>query len=348
MANLSILVGTSEGLSVARDESIVQVEQLAGRAITALACEGPTRWALVDGQSLWRSIDGERWSQVAQADSADATCLSPAPSGLLLGTEGARLLRLENNALVGLQSFDHVEGRDAWYTPWGDPADTRSISVAPSGAIYVNVHVGGVVRSRDDGRSWRPTLDIEADVHQVLAHPRRPGIVFAAAAVGLGISLDGGDSWRFETEGLHATYLRGVAMADDTVLVSASTGPSGRRAAIYRKRLDRSGRREDAGGRYGGGAGRSGDAGTRVSDGDAEMGDAGGRSGEDAGGRFERCRQGLPDWFHGNIDTGCLAASGATVVFGTEDGAVYRSTDAGERWQTVAKGLPQVTCVVTA
>jgi hypothetical protein len=302
MANLSILIGTPEGLSVARGESIVQVEELAGRAVTALAHEGRTLWALVDGQSLWRSIDGERWSQVAQADSADVTCLWPTPSGLLIGTEGARLLRLENNTLVRVQSFDHVEGRDAWYTPWGDPADTRSVSADRSGAIYVNVHVGGVVRSRDDGRSWRPTVDIEADVHQVLAHPERPGIVFAAAAIGLGVSLDGGESWRFETEGLHATYLRAVAVAGDTVLVSASTGPSGRRAAVYRTRGD-------------------------------------GR------GPLEQCREGLPEWFHGNIDTGCLAASGSAVAFGTENGAVYLSLDGGRRWELITKGLPGILCV---
>jgi hypothetical protein len=93
-----------------------------------------------------------------------------------------------------------------------------------------------------------------------------------------------------------------VAVSGDTVLVSASTGPGGRRAALYRMRLD-------------------------------------------GGAPFERCRDGLPSWFGDNVDTGCLAAAGPVVVCGTEDGRVFRSLDAGERWEILVKGLPPVSCV---
>jgi photosystem II stability/assembly factor-like uncharacterized protein len=114
----------------------------------------------------------------------------------------------------------------------------RSIAVALDGTLHVNVHVGGVVRSRDGGVSWAPTVDIEVDVHQVRAHPTRSSVVLVAAYEGFGISRDGGDSWEFLTGGMHAHYARAVAVADDTVFVSASTGPRGRRAALYRKPLD--------------------------------------------------------------------------------------------------------------
>src|SRR5207249_3911316 len=102
-----------------------------------------------------------------------ATCVAPTRDGVLVGTEQARLFRLTGAGLAPMPSFETVEGRDAWYTPWGDPADVRSIAVALDGAIHVNVHVGGVARSRDGGTSWAPTVDIESDVHQVLAHPTR-------------------------------------------------------------------------------------------------------------------------------------------------------------------------------
>ena len=92
-----------------------------------------------------------------------------------------------------VESFEAIDGRDAWYTPWGDPADVRSIAAALDGTLHVNVHVGGVARSRDAGRSWAPTVDIESDVHQVLAHPARADVVLAAAAAGFGLSRDGGD-----------------------------------------------------------------------------------------------------------------------------------------------------------
>jgi hypothetical protein len=106
-----------------------------------------------------------------------------------------------------------------------------------------------VARSRDDGRSWAPTVDIEVDVHQVLAHPTRPDVVLLAAYEGFGVSRDGGDSWQFVTDGMHAHYSRAVAVSDDTVLVSASTGPAGRRSALYRKPLDGDGPFERCGDR---------------------------------------------------------------------------------------------------
>ena len=297
-----IRVGTREGLWEIAGDQVFPLDALTGKSLTALALDGARGWALVDGRTLWEGTDGA-WKECLTIDGPAATCLATTPIGLVIGTERAHLLRRDGVELTAVGSFETIDGRDAWYTPWGDPADVRSISAALDGALYVNVHVGGVVRSRDDGRTWTPTVDIECDVHQVLTHPVRSEVVLAAAADGFGVSRDGGASWRFITAGLHAHYLRAVAVSDDTVLVSASTGPGGRRAALYRARLD----------------------------------------GESA---FERCGDGLPPWFGDNIDTGCLAASGALVACGTEDGRVFRSLDGGRRWDVAAKGLPPVTCVV--
>ena len=66
------------------------------------------------------------------------------------------------------------------------------------------------------------------------------------------------------------------------------------------------------------------------------------------GGPFERCRQGLPEGFDRNIDTFCLVASGTAAAFGTADGLVFMSGDAGATWVTVATGLPPVRAVVFA
>jgi hypothetical protein len=111
-----------------------------------------------------------------------------------------------------------------------------------------------------------------------------------------------GRSARPATAGLHARYLRAVAVSEETVWVTVSTGPRGKRAAIYRRPL-------------------AGDA------------------------PFERCRRGLPEWFEGNIDTACLAASGQQVAFGTEDGRLFHSLDGGGSWAFLAQGLPAVRCV---
>ncbi|HZF03106.1 MAG TPA: hypothetical protein VE932_02095 [Patescibacteria group bacterium] len=296
-----IFVGTGSGLWLLQGDTARPVEALAGRSVTALALGPASVWAVADGSTLWALRDGA-WTTRAAIDGPPATCVAPTHDGVLVGTAQARLFRLTGAGLAPVRAFEAVEGRDAWYTPWGDPADVRSIAVALDGVMHVNIHVGGVARSRDGGASWAPTVDIEKDVHQVLAHPSRAEIVMVAAAEGFGLSRDGGDSWRFATAGLHAHYLRAVTVAGDHVLVSASTGFRGRRSAIYRRPLD------------------------------------GGR-------RFERCSEGLPAWFDDNIDTACLAAAGPLVVFGTGDGRVYRSVDAGARWELALKGLPPVGCV---
>jgi hypothetical protein len=292
-----ILVATDDGLHVVNGEGVVRVDDLAGRGVPALALDGETAWAIVDGRELWRSADGLRWSRFAPILKRKAMCMALTPAGLLVGTSRAHLLRLEQDKLVPVPSFEEAEGRDAWYTPWGAPADVRSISAGQT--IYVNVHVGGVLRSTDGGDAWRPTLDIEEDVHQVLAPRDRPGLVLVAAAAGFGVSHDAGDTWRWDNDGLHAHYCRAVALAGDTVLVSASTGHHGRRAAVYRRVLE-------------------------------------------GGAHFERCQSGLPEWFSDNVDTGCLVALGPTAVIGSEDGCVFLSRDAGERWVAVAKGLAPV------
>ncbi len=247
-----ILIATDAGLWTLGPEGARPIDALAGRAVTAIAFAGRRVWVLVDGRELWaegaEAADGpRRWAEITTIEGPAGTCLAPTPVGLLIGTEQAHLLRLAGTQLTPIESFDDVAGREAWYTPWGDPADVRSISAEPAGAIYVNVHVGGVVRSRDSGASWTPTLDIEVDVHQVLAPAHPPGVVLVAAAVGLGVSRDGGDSWDFLTAGLHARYSRAVAVADGTVLVTASTGPSGRRSALHRRPLDGDGAFERVG-----------------------------------------------------------------------------------------------------
>jgi len=232
-----IFIGTAGGLWALEGDGARTVEPLAGRSVTALALDGVRTWAVVDGSTLLEHRDGV-WTPRATIEGPSATCLAPTPEGLLVGTEQAHLYRVTEAGLARIDAFERVDGREAWYTPWGDPADVRSIGVARDGAIHVNVHVGGVARSRDGGASWAPTVDIEQDVHQVLAHPSRPDVVVVASAEGFGISRDGGDSWTFATAGLHAHYSRAVAVAGDHVLLSAATGFRGRRAALYRTPLD--------------------------------------------------------------------------------------------------------------
>jgi hypothetical protein len=280
-----ILVGTEHGVSELDGGPL-----LTGHRVVWL----DARSVLTDGGDVVEIAPGGR--TLTHVD--DATCFARTQRGLLVGTARAHLVR--DGGVV--ESFDGVPGRDDWYTPWGGPPDTRSIAEATDGTLHVNVHVGGIPRSRDGGETWQPTIDVDADVHQVLAHPTDPKLILAAGAIGLCVSRDGGDSYDVLTDGLHSTYARAVAIAGDVVLVTASAGPRGGRAAVYRTiiAMDRP---------------------------------------------FERCTDGVPDWFDDNIDTGCLSALDDTAVFGTVDGEVYVSGDAGSTWERAASGLPPVRAV---
>ncbi|HEV8167289.1 MAG TPA: hypothetical protein VGR74_23070 [Actinomycetota bacterium] len=330
----TILVGTEDGIHTAGDGQAPA--RLPGRAVDALTAGADgALWALADARELWR-YDGDGEGRAAASSPGQSLrCLavipgstgappwgspdpsarftgappwgSPDPSAgtVLAGTAEAHLLRLDAGELRPVEPFDRVEGRDGWYTPWGGPPDVRSVAVGADGALWVNVHVGGIPTSPDGGRTWRPTIEVDADVHQVLAHPHDPGRVLAATARGLADSADAGGTWTYLTEGMHARYCRAVALAGDTVVVSCSTGPRGGRAALYRRPLD-----------------------------------------APAATPFERCRDGLPEWFPANIDTACVDASGPAVAFGTAAGEVFASTDAGASWERVADGLPPVRCLL--
>jgi hypothetical protein len=211
---------------------------LAGQDVNGLTVDGETAWGLVGGKELvCRQTVGGDFREVATSDRWAATSLLAARAGVLVGTAEAHLLRLVDGRLEPVAGFEEAAGRDAWYTPWGGPPDVRSMSEADDGVVLVNVHVGGIVRSADGGRSWHPTIDIDADVHQVVAVAGRPSLALAAAAVGLASSRDGGLTWDVEDDGLHASYCRAVAVAGDHVLLSASTGPGGSRSALYRRPL---------------------------------------------------------------------------------------------------------------
>jgi len=317
-------VGTNDGLfEIDLDATAPEAGPVGGfhgQEVTALAhdSDGERVWAVTDGRTLRLEETAGAWLEAAHSDRYDLTCVFASSGGLLAGTDEAHLLRLDGDALTPVDAFEQVKGRNRWYTPWGGPPAVRSLCQDLAGRLHVNVHVGGIPRSPDDGSTWEATIDIDADVHQVLPHPAKPDMVFAAAAVGLACSEDGGRRWRTEIEGLHATYARAVAVAlpEETdqqgqamVLVSVSSGPGGRRSAVYR----------------------------------ASLADTPG-----GGLQFERCQRGLPDWFSTNVDTGCLAASGTATLLGTADGALYASKDAGGSWRELASGLPPVRSVAFA
>ncbi len=225
-----ILAATKDGLHRFDASGGGHRVEHAGRDVSFVAPEGWELWAILDRRELMHTAGIDWWFRVADFRGLKGTCIADTRAGVIAGSSRAHLLRVAGDGLERVASFDKADGRDEWFTPWGGPPDTRSIT-EDGDTVYVNVHVGGVLRSTDHGDSWAPTIGIGADIHQVTTGQGR---VYAAGAQGLHVSANKGKTWSESHEGLHAGYCRAVAVCGDTVLLSASTGPAGGRSAVYR------------------------------------------------------------------------------------------------------------------
>jgi hypothetical protein len=250
MAAPIVLVATwRNGLFVSTGKAFHQ--ELADQPVSGLAPDGKGgALAIVGGRSLRRRTTGGEWRTLATSES-ELSCCVAVGDAIYVGTDDAHVLRIgPDGILEQLSGFDDVAGRDKWYAGAalidgrlvGPPLGIRSITATCDDAVLLaNVHVGGIPRSIDHGATWTPTLDIDSDVHQVCAHPTRPDIVIAAAAIGLCVSKDRGASWTTEQDGLHASYCSAVAFAGDDILVAASQDHFAAQGAIYRRPLYGSG-----------------------------------------------------------------------------------------------------------
>lgn len=247
MTTPTVLVATwRDGLFVVAGGTPDQ--ELANQSVRALTPDGHGgALAVVNGRSLRRRTSDGLWSTIAITE-FDLACCVPVGDVIYVGSDDARVLRVgADGAVEPLRGFDVVAGRETWYAGSavingqrvGPPLGIRSITATPDGGVLLaNVHVGGVPRSTDGGATWQPTINVDSDVHEVRAHPHRPGVVMAAAAIGLCTSRDGGLTWDVEQEGLHASHCSAVAFLGDDVLVSAAVDPFAAQGAIYRRRVD--------------------------------------------------------------------------------------------------------------
>lgn len=246
MTSPTVLVATwSDGLFVITGET--RRQEIASQPVRGLAPDGHGgALAIVGGHALRRRAANGEWTTIATSQ-VELSCCIAVGDTIYVGTEDARMLCVvEGSKLDALAGFDDVAGRDTWYAGSaiingqrvGPPLGIRSVTATPDGVLLANVHVGGIVRSSDDGITWQPTIDIDTDVHQVCAHPTDPRMAAAAAAAGLCISRDAGATWTIEQEGLHGLHCSAVAFSGGDILVSAAESHFSPHGAIYRRPTD--------------------------------------------------------------------------------------------------------------
>ena len=242
----TVLVSSwSDGLTILQGGAVRR--EFPGSMVSGVESDGAGgAYVVVDSSDVWAWSPDGSLRLLASSDLPLRCCLKVG-ARLLVGTDDARVLELSAAGWSQLEGFDAASDRDRWYAGTalidgkmiGPPLGVRSMCASCDGRVLqVNVHVGGIPRSVDGGVTWRPTIDVDVDVHQVSAHPSRPEVVAAAAAAGLCISHDGGATWNVTTAGLHASYCSAVALTEDALYLAASADHFTDKGAVYRRDID--------------------------------------------------------------------------------------------------------------
>jgi hypothetical protein len=155
------------------------------------------------------------------------------PVNLLIGCTPPNMYRLlegKNSAFIN-SNFDELEVREKWFTPWGGPPAVRSMAKNGEGWIYADIHVGSIMRSKDEGETWGPVVpDLHRDVHEVSTSKIDPDMVYANTYNSVFVSHDRGDSWKHRNGVLNSRYGRGIDVHPtnpEILLCGVSDGPHG-------------------------------------------------------------------------------------------------------------------------
>ena len=209
----------------------------------ALSPQAPERAYLVAYESrVHRTDDGGRtWKHLASfpSDYAHSVAVHPAnPDLVYVGAEPAAILRSDDGGESWEECVafkDVPEAKEWFFHSQTRFAHVRDLRLAPHDPdwIYAGIEVGGVVRSRDGGKSWQQLRGTDADVHTLNFSASRPSTVYAATAAGPYRSDDGGDTWEAIDSGLERHYTVPIMAAPDDfdhVLVAVAND-SGRKGA---------------------------------------------------------------------------------------------------------------------
>ncbi|MEA2639091.1 MAG: hypothetical protein QOF51_485 [Chloroflexota bacterium] len=280
------------------------------------------------GNGLLRSRDGLRsWEAVPLPEGTEKIrSLYQDDGRLLIGTEPAGVFEYLPDGKSGkLGDLWSAPGASNWFYPVPvEAVHIRGLSVDPNqrDRIYTAIQVGGVGISPDDGDTWYDKRNLDLDVHVVLPHPKRAGVVFAGSGGG-GVyrSTDSGENWEFISEGC-GQFVLDFAMdprdADRMILGTASgefrswSGAAGARGQLFRT--------------------------------------------EDGGASWRKLTGGLPETLLSRVTAvvidradpdqvyfGAGLPSRANVPLHAVDAGVYHSADGGDSWEkifTVEHGEP--------
>jgi len=265
------------------------------------------------------------WQIVNDPHDADTLYCGVEPAALFKSTDAGATWSLER----GL--FDHPH-RTQWM-PGGGGLCLHTILPDPTNKdrMWVAISTGGVYRTDDGGKNWQPRNKgicarfMPPDqqypewgqcVHKVVFHSANPDRMFLQHHWGVYRSEDAGNSWQDIGKGLPSDF--GFAMEMDpndanTVYIIPIESDEFRCTPEAKLRVYRT---------------------------------------KDGGGSWHALTNGLPQEdaletiLRDNLDADSHSPTG--LYFGTRNGKLFGSADAGESWTLIRDGLPPITCVKTA
>src|SRR5229473_3387529 len=114
--------------------------------------------------------------------------------------------------------------------PWTHHVRTIALHPTDPESLAVGIELGGVMRSRDGGKTWIDhNPQAHSDAHQLLTHPLAPDRLYEAAGQGIARSDDRGDTWKRLADALdrHYAWAQAIDPADpDLWYVAVSRSPS--------------------------------------------------------------------------------------------------------------------------
>ncbi len=338
-----VLVGTVDGVyRLERDETTsrgwtVGRRSLGGTHVSSLL-HVPAVGLLFAGAhsgGLFVSEDeGETWTTASSGIAPEHEhifSLAAQPRGenvvLWAGTQPAALYRSDDlgRTWSEISSLRAVPGTERWNFPVPPHiAHVKHIAFHPSNpaTLYACIEQGALLKSVDDGRSWRELTGYASpddywyhDAHRVVI-ARNPAKLYLTGGEGVYKSEDAGETWT-----QLATRHDRLGYPDALFL-----DPRNERVL------------------YLAGGGTSPDAWERGPQG---TGTPGILRSSDGGKTWTELRNGLPAYIRGNIEAMSMYrwVKTAALLAATTAGDVFASEDSGEEWELIASGLPPISKV---
>lgn len=327
-------MGTTEGVFLASGNQPTRVSEQPVNVLRRV--NGHVLAGTPDG--IFRSSDLRDWQRVGLAGQ-EVLEIAAAPNdhqAVYAGTRPAALFRSRDggDSWAEVESFARSFDPDSWGLPvasWPPGARAHTI-VAEGSRCLVGIEVGGVVISEDDGNTWTTVMPGgDPDIHVLVAHPAKPGTLFASTgfgrigklaeqpeaerAAGMFASDDGGTSWRSLWQDMNREYTRPLCIDPrPPYAVTVGCAPSARPYITYRLPEGARGQLHQS------------------TDGGATW-------------------QNLGDAEHKPSAAALLCVAPAedaagNVLVGTDLGEVWHVSPAGNRWTRLAEGLPPVQAVL--